>query len=103
MMPATSWEWILALIGLVIGTIYAFDGWTGTTAARSIKDSPRLVNFKYVVGAFVITLIADFSKIDASIQKGRLLEVYLAWLALTALLVLIAVAIVVGFEFRNLT
>ena len=103
MMPATSWEWILALIGLVIGTIYAFDGWTSTTAAKSLKDSPRLVNFKYVIGTFFLTFIADFSKVDATIQKGRLLQIYLGWFVVTTLLVIIVVAVVIGLQFRTLS
>lgn len=101
MMPATAWEWIMAVIGALIGLFYAFDGWSSTSATKSLKDAPRLVNFKYAIGTFFLALIADFSKVDSAINKGRLLQVYLIWFAATMLLTIITMAIVIGYQARQ--
>lgn len=91
----------MAVIGLLIGLFYAFDGWSSGVAAKSLKDSPRVVNFKYAVGTFFLALIADFSKVDSSIDKGRLLQVYLIWFAATMLLTVAAMAVVIGWQARQ--
>lgn len=101
-MPTTPLEWCLALTGLVIGVLYAFDGWSSSSATKSLKDSPRLLNFKYAAGAFFITFIADFSKLGITDDKGRLLAVYLGSFAVTSILAIAAVAGAIGFQFRRL-
>lgn len=100
-MPATPWEYCIAVVGLLIGLFYAFDGWSSTGTTRSLKDSPRVVNFKYAIGAFIITLIADFSKVDASINKGRLLQIYLICFLVTSILTITAMAVAIGRQSRR--
>lgn len=108
MMPTTPLEWLIAVIAAIVGLLYAFDGWTGTGAAKSFKDSPRLKNLKYALGGFLIALIADFDrfaqlmKLDAAPDKLSLLVVYVGWFLAAMLAALIAVSVVIEFRYFQL-
>ena len=102
-MPSNTLEWILLVLGCAIGVFYGFDGWRGSLENVELKDSPRVKNFIWaVVTAFGI-FIADFKTIDASVQKPRLLLLYLVgFLLLSTIVVLFwAAAIAVKFTYTR--
>jgi hypothetical protein len=106
--PTTALEWLIAAIAVIVGFIYAFDGWTSTGTTKSIKDSPRLKNLKYALGGFLIALIADFDrfaqlvKLSPAPDKLNLLLIYVGWFLIAMIGTLIAVSAVIEFRFFQL-
>ncbi len=107
MWPQTSFEWIFALIGLLVGCAYAFDGWRGGAATKGLKDSPRIQDLRYALGGLLLTIIADLTKAAAltdaaePVNKARLAAVYLIWFCWTATVVILALAVVISVSFRR--
>jgi|GEM_PF-3375892 len=65
------------LLGALMGIFYGFDGWRGTVKDIDFKQSPRVRNFIWVVGAGFLTFVADLKTLDSTANKERVLLAYL--------------------------
>ena len=101
-LPASPLEACLFIIGVAMGLLFALDGWSGSKATKSLKDSPRLRNFKYAAGAAFVAFIADFKTLGIATGKDRLLQVYLEGFVLLAILTIGGIAVVIYRQYRGL-
>jgi len=78
---------VFLLIGVVLGIHYGLDGFIGSTHLREFKDSPRLKNFRWVVGIGLITFTADLKAlgIEGGNKKYDVLAYTLGFLIASAI------------------
>jgi len=101
-LPASPLEACLFIIGVAMGLLFALDGWSGSRTTKSLKDSPRLRNFKYAAGAAFVAFIADLKTLGITTGKDRLLHVYLEGFSFFSILTIGGIAAVIWYQFRAL-
>src|SRR5436305_1284442 len=77
----------VSVVGVVIGIVYGLDGWKGDTKDADLKDSPRVRNLIWVLGAGFVALIGDLKVLDPNASKLWALLAYFGPFAVTFLLV----------------
>lgn len=92
---------VFFLIGACLGVHYGLDGWIGTTEPESLKDSPRLKNFRWVVGVGLFAFVADLKAlgIDGNKKYGTL--AYLLGFILAGAALIVSFALVILFRARS--
>ena len=103
-LPTSPLEVCLLLLGVCMGFLFALDGWTGTDSQKppkSLKDSPRVRNFKYAALVAGIAFIADLKVIGITSEKDFLLQLYLEGFAIVASVTICVMAVAIHFLFRG--
>jgi hypothetical protein len=62
--------------GLLLGGFYGLDGWRGSLKEVDLRNSPRVKNFLWLIGAGAAAFIADIHLIDQRADKSILLLLY---------------------------
>ena len=89
---------LAGLVGLCVGIFYGFDGWRGNTDEVELKNSPRIKNLLWVLGAGFAAFLSDAKSLDQNATKPLLLLSYFlpCFLGAVAVIVIWGIVIAVG-------
>jgi hypothetical protein len=97
--PQSESEWIGLIAGIIIGLIYAFDGWGAYSGPGQLKDSLRIKNLKFVVGGLFLIFVASFKDWDPKAARISIFREYLIGFILTLVVVLGVITLSIFLKF----
>src|SRR2546423_2644252 len=92
---------IFFLIGCCLGLHYGLDGWIGSTEVRSLKDSPRLKNFRWVIGVGLFSFVADLKTLGIQGDRKYAVLAYLIGFFIAALVTITSIATIIALRCRS--
>jgi hypothetical protein len=69
--------WLFLIIGVIVGALFALDGWWGNLKKTAFKNSPRMKNLLYVLGSLVVAIFVDFRKYLGDFDSGTAVLCYI--------------------------
>jgi len=77
-LPTTVLEVVVLVLGCLIGLIFAFSAWRGSTKDTPLKEDPRIKALLWGLGGLLVTLLGDWDGLlkGSTIDKPRLLSFY---------------------------
>jgi hypothetical protein len=93
---------VMVLGGCAMGIFYGFDGWRGSIKDLGLRNSPRVKNLLWVLGAGAGIFIADFKAVDKSADRGVLLLIYAIGFFAAAFLTVVSWGCIIGVKFFKL-
>lgn len=103
-LPTNYLETSSLIVGIILGAFYGFGGWSNVPSQVAFQNSPRVRDFRWVVGAGFASFLTDFKIFDPNLaySKPRLFSFYLFGFAIIVLAIIGIFSLVIYFKHRNL-
>lgn len=87
-----------AVIGIIIGIYYGFDGWRGDTAELPFQETPRVKNLIFILGGGFTAAIGDIKALDEHADRLLLILAYIIACLLAGSAIVLFWGLIVAFQ-----